>query len=258
MGSNMKTLFVATVLFIAAEALPMHMAHDQISKDADMIRSAQSDLKSMLKDEAKELSDMSDIRETIDSDEMGEISMEEVADRIETDTKDADKGEVDQQQAAEQSLVKVNTAIADIESSQELGEGASETPIEHAMKKLKQVQSTLSRGTKTSHTMERIERMTEEAESLKTKTSEGPTAKETTVATHSSWTFPPASHASHTIPSADQGAISALLESDQKQQAQDGQKALDELKHISQQEEMVKAAEQASQAEIGRMVKDLN
>merc|ERR1711907_189604 len=210
MGSNMKTLFVATVLFIAAEALPMHMAHDQISKDADMIRSAQSDLKSMLKDEAKELSDMSDIRETIDSDEMGEISMEEVADRIETDTKDADKGEVDQQQAAEQSLVKVNTAIADIESSQELGEGASETPIEHAMKKLKQVQSTLSRGTKTSHTMERIERMTEEAESLKTKTSEGPTAKETTVATHSSWTFPPASHAS---PSADQGAISALKSS---------------------------------------------
>merc|ERR1712146_743267 len=79
----------------------------------------------------------------------------------------ASQEETQQQANAQTALTEVTDAVRELQEKQELGEGAGETPVEHAIAKLQQVQSTLTQGTKTMHTKDRLDRMANEAEAVK-------------------------------------------------------------------------------------------
>merc|ERR1712146_488464 len=109
-----------------------------------------------------------------------------------------------------------------------------ETPVEHAIAKLQQVQSTLTQGTKTMHTRDRLDRLANEAEMVQE------------VAT-----MPVLGESKEEV------AISAL----QRAKTGSGSKIQQETKDLSKllnQEKSVYAAEEADQSEIGKLIEDLD
>merc|ERR1712146_396251 len=145
----------------------------------------------------------------------------------------ASQEETQQQVNAQTALTEVTDVVHELREKQELGEGAGETPVEHAIAKLQQVQSTLTQGTKTMHTKDRLDRMANEAEAVKE------------VATQP------------VLGSKEEGAISAL----QRAKTGSGSKVQQETKDLSKllnQEKSVYAAEEADQSEIGKLIEDLD
>jgi len=158
-------------------------------------------------------------------------------------TKQAADEEGQQQQLALEAMDMVDRAVDTIETSEKktLGEGASETPVEHALAKLKQVSSTLHQGSKTMHTQERLERMADEASQLY---DEASMAKKSAKLGESK----------------DEGALSSLAKAGDTGAPEDDllHQETQQLGKLLKQEKNVEHAEQADKSEMHTLMKKLS
>jgi len=174
-------LIVGVALFAACSALPATLPNEEIQHLTEDLSQAKGNLQAMAKTEEKEQKQMADVGSTIQEEPFRGMPEEAAAytmmyaeglsftaDAVHTDVDKAISEENDQQAAAVQAMKTVDEAMDTIEHSEKrvLGEDASDTPVEHALAKLKQVSSTLHKGTKTMHTKERLERMLAESEEI--------------------------------------------------------------------------------------------
>jgi len=240
-------LIVGVALFAACSALPATLPSEEIQHLTDDLSQAEDNIAEMTKTEDKEQKQMADVATAIkglpnakEADPVDtQMQIADVADRVHNQANRAADEEGQQQKLALEAVDTVDEAIDTIEDSNKkaLGEGAAETPVEHALSKLKQVSSTLHQGSKTMHTQERLERMGKEADQL----------------------FEEANMAK-LGESKDEGALSSLAKADEASNASGDliHQETQQLGQLLKQEKKVERAEEADKSEMNTLMKKLS
>jgi hypothetical protein len=305
----MKFLLVSAILVAVCTA---NLPQNDVQHLTDEIRQAEDNLKGMLSLENKEEGQMKEIGISIGGvpnvygDKNGgsqtQTLVQQVADLnnveqnmwSQTQTlvqqfagsakrmaEHASNEELQQQQNAKSALTEVSDAIqklqqAPVSQKKDLGEGAGEASVERALAKLIQVQSTLTRGTATMHTKERLDRMATEAQAVQELATEQPQRSAAT-SMHEDMASAVSGDGISALKQASSGAISALKQLQpslgeskgaiaELQQATTGtatgesqiQQETEDLSQLLKQEKIVYGAEEASKSEIGRLIKNLD
>jgi len=187
MGKSKKmkaALCLALALFIVADSMPVNnspgsehlvgMTTVQTAESA--IRTAQGSLRFMTKEENNELGEMNAIKTDLNT-LQGNLLNAQVrpTEDIHEMAISAIKQEKEQQTAALSALGQVNAAAQGLteqvytgDPSETLGEqqAATDGSVQQALQDLNEVSAVLAEGTKTSHTLHKIQRMAAEAQDL--------------------------------------------------------------------------------------------
>jgi len=236
-------LIVGVALFAACSALPATLPSEEIQHLTEDLSQAKDNFAEMTKTEDKEQKQMADVATAIkglpnanEADPVDtQMQIADVASRVHNQANRAADEEGQQQKLALEAMDTVDEAMDTIEHSEKkaLGEGAAETPVEHALSKLKQVSSTLHQGSKTMHTQERLERMAKEADQLRDEASMAKLGE-----------------------SKDEGALSSLAKA-----SASGDLIHQETQQLGQllkQEKNVERAEQADKSEMNTLMQKLS
>merc|ERR1711865_275585 len=200
MGRKMKAaLCLALALFIVADSMPVNNAPysehlggmTTVQTAESAIRTAKESLRFMTKEENKELGEMKNIKIDLsqlqapmppngnsptDPSAIG-MGLSSVGRDIDNIANSAIKQEKEQQTAAISALGQVNAAAQGLKDSTLEGQALPEHPpfetlgetdgsIQQALQDLNEVSAVLAEGTKTSHTLHKIQRMAAEAQDL--------------------------------------------------------------------------------------------
>jgi hypothetical protein len=259
-------LVSAILVAVCTASLPQN----DVQHLTDEIRQAENNLNGMMALENQEEAQMKAVGNSIEglpnvgadnNDQQTQRLVQQSADQVLKMVMESSQEESGQEAKATAALTEVSQAVQELEQKNVLGEGAGETPVQHAIAKLKQVKSTLTRGTATMHTKERLDRMANEAQAVKEYATRQPSS------TQQQMSGGALSALKQLQPSLgeskEEGAISALQRANTPTTPTNGvtskvQQETQDLAKLLKQEKSVYAAEEADKSEIGSLIKNLD
>jgi glutaredoxin 2 len=261
-------LVSAILVAVCTASLPQN----DVQHLTDEIRQAENNLNGMMALENQEEAQMKAVGNSIEGlpnvgadnndQQISDSLVQKVAKTVQNHAVQASSEEIDQERNAQAALTEVTEAAEELSAhlgqKKALGEGAGETPVQHALTKLKQVKSTLAQGSKTMHTKERLDRMATEAQAVKQFATGQPSS------TQQQMSGGALSALKQLQPSLgeskEEGAISALQRANTPTTPTTSkvQQETQDLTKLLKQEKSVYAAEEADKSEIGSLIKNLD